>query len=233
MIPLVCYSHTDYLDILNVQNTFLSSYDVPKIFMLNRPLIDKNVVLYDDKKNYSKRVLECLEKMNDEFILFFHDMDILLRYSPEQCEELVEFMKQHSIDRVDLQYSNGELKDEILFRDIYLTRNSSYVYNVNPSIWRRSALIDIMSTFDRNYREIEGKEVQEYMTKFNVYRLWSPRKVKAGYFNITNWFIFIHITHGGKLLPRQNNNLEPWIQVIYNGILSSFSFQRQVRTTMH
>jgi hypothetical protein len=201
--------------------------------MLNRPLIDKKVVLYDDKKNYSKRVLECLEKIEDEFILFFHDMDIVLRYNPEQCEELVELMKENDIDRIDLQYSVGELRDEIPFRGLFLTRNSSYVYNVNPSIWRKSALIDIMSTFDRNYREIEGRDVQEYMKKFNVYRLWAPRKVNAGYFAVTPWFVFLHITHSGGLLPRQNNSLESWIQVIYNGILSSFSFQRQIRTTMH
>ncbi len=218
---------------LNVQHTFLQSYTAPKIFMLDKPIVNERVVLYDDKKNYSKRVLECLEQIDDEFILFFHDMDILLRYFPSECEQLVAFMKEHNIDRVDLQYSMGSLLDPIKFQNLTLTRNNSFVYNVNPSIWRRSALMDIMSTFDYNYRRIEGDDVQAYMRKFNVYRLWSPRKVNAGYYHVTDWFVFLHLTHEGGILPRANNNLEPWLYVIYSGILSSFSFQRSVRSVMH
>lgn len=233
MLPIVCYSHSDYADVLNVQCTFLGSYTGPKIFMLDKPIVNERVVLYDDAQKYSKRVLQCLQQIDDEYILFFHDMDILVRYSPSECEELVAFMKQHGIDRVDLQYSMGALRDPIQFRDLTLTRNDSFVYNVNPSIWKRSVLMDIMSTFDYDYRRIEGNDVQSYMTKFNVYRLWSPRKVHAGYYHITDWFVFLHLTHEGGILPRHNNNLEPWLYVIYNGILHSFSFKRQIRTTMH
>jgi hypothetical protein len=235
IIPIVCYSHSDYFDILNVQNTFLKSYDVPKIFMLNKPVADAKVVLYDETKNYSKRVLECLEQIEDEYILFLHDMDIVLRYSPIECAELVKLMRNQAIDRVDLQYSlNGDETNMIPFRNVFLAKNSSYVYNVNPSIWKRSAFMDIMKKFDYSYRDIEKNEVQSYMSKFNVYRLWSIKPpIHTGYYPVTDWFVFLHITHQGKLLPKTDNRLEPWLQVIYTGILNSFSFKRQIRTSLY
>ena len=237
MTPLVCYSHTDYIDILTVQNAFLQSTPGTKVLMINKlpsiPTCFDAIVLYDDSQHYSKRVLQGLQQLDAEFVLFYHDMDVLIRYSPHEIEDLTYFMRTSNIDRIDLQYSAKQEKDSIQWKDVTLTRSDSFIYNVNPSIWRRSALMDIMRQFNKSYRQIEDMETQAYCQRFNIFKVWSPQKVHAGYFHTPPFFVFLHLTHGGKLLPAQNNNLEPWIQVIYRGILASFSFRREIRRTLH
>jgi len=237
MIPIVCYSHTDYLDVLAVQSVFLQSTNQPKILLINSvPIIPHcfdRVVLYDDTLNYSKRVLQGMQQIDAEFVLFFHDMDILLRWSPYDIDSIVDCMRSNNIDRIDLQYSELQEKDSIQWNDITFTRSTHYIYNVNPSIWRRSAFMDIMSRFDKNYRQIEDMETQTYCSQFNIFKVWSLRKIHAGYFHTLPFFVYLHLTHGGQLLPTTLNNLEPWIQCVYRGILASFSFRRKIRNTLH
>jgi hypothetical protein len=237
MIPLVCYSNSDYLDVLTVQNAFLQSFNGPMVLLTNQvpkiPLRFDTVILYDNTLNYSKRVLQGLLQLDSEFILFYHDIDILLRYSPNEVMELVHCMQKSGIDRIDLQYSTLKEEDSIQWKDMYLTRSDSYVYNVNPSIWRRSVLIDIMTQFDKSYRAIEDTEMQLYCQRFNIFKMWSQTKVHAGYFHTTPLFVFLHLTHGGKLPPQDSNTMEKWIETIYRGILVSFTLQREMRKTLH
>jgi hypothetical protein len=206
----------------------LLTNQVPKI-----PLRFDTVILYDNTLNYSKRVLQGLLQLDSEFILFYHDIDILLRYSPNEVMELVHCMQKSGIDRIDLQYSTLKEEDSIQWKDMYLTRSDSYVYNVNPSIWRRSVLIDIMTQFDKPYRAIEDTEMQLYCQRFNIFKMWSQTKVHAGYFHTTPLFVFLHLTHGGKLPPQDSNTMEKWIETIYRGILVSFTLQREMRKTLH
>jgi hypothetical protein len=236
MIPIVCYSNTDYTDILTVQDTFLQGFEGHKVLMVNKvptiPLHFDRIVTYDDRLSYSKRVLQGLQQIDSDYVLFYHDMDILLRYSPNDVSELVQFMRDSNIDRVDLQHSalHGET---MKWKDITLTRSTSYVYNVNPSVWKREVLLDIMTRFDKSYRMIEDMETQTYCARFNIFKIWSSRRIHAGYFHTTPFFIYLHVTHDGKLVPPESNNMEHWIQVVYRGILTSFSFQREIRRTLH
>lgn len=237
MIPLVCYSNSEYLDVLRVQNAFLQSVPGSKILITNKvpdiQLAFDTVRLYDDRLSYSKRVLAGLQEIDAEFVLFYHDMDILLRYSPSEISDLAAFMRSSNIDRVDLQYSALQDAASVRWRDLVLTRSNAYIYNVNPSVWRRSVLIDIMTKFDKSYRAIEDSETQAYCSRFTIFKLWSPVPVRAGYFNLTPFFVFLHLTHGGKLAAVESNNMDPWIHATYRGILSSFSFTREIRRTLH
>lgn len=237
MIPLVCYSNSDYLDVLRVQNAFLQNVTGPKILITNKvpdiPLWFDTVHLYDERLSYSKRVLAGIQEIDAEFVLFYHDMDVLLRYSPSEISDLAVFMRSSNIDRVDLQFSALQERDSIKWKDLVLTRSDSFIYNVNPSIWRRSVLIDIMTHFDKSYRAIEDIETQAYCLRFNIFKVWSASKIHAGYFHTSPFFVFLHLTHGGKLAPTEANNMDTWIYSIYRGILSTFSFSREIRRTLH
>jgi len=233
---IICYSHSEYEDILKIQHAFLKSHMVPITLFTNKvPAMDfDHVILYDDSLNYSKRLAHCLSQITDEYIIFFHDMDILIKYDQSSIKKLLSLMKEQSLDRIDFQVRKLNERDTIPFEDdIILTRRPHnfvnedlYYYNVNPSIWKTSALLDIMNKFDKGYRDIERVDTQYYVRqKFKIYKLYTPLKINAGYFNTTKLFCFLHITHYGKLLGK-NNELPLWLKVIYKGILESFKITR-------
>jgi hypothetical protein len=237
-MALVVYSNSDYEDVLAVQDTFLQKYSGRKVLLSNKtPRFSHHfdsVITYDDSLQYSKRVLQGMTSIREDYVLFLHDMDILVEYTPSRIEELVRFMKENSIDRVDLQYTSEPNNDSYSFQNIKLVRNQNrYAYNVNPSIWKRDVLLSIMSQFDRNYRQIESEDVQVVARQYRIYKLWTPKPIRAGYYTCTDLFVFLHITHEGRLLPTSSNELDPWINVVYRGILASFPFRRQLRMTMH
>lgn len=236
MITIVCYSHSDYEDILQVQDAFLRPYAAKKILITNvQPKIAvcfDEVLLYGTIENYSDRLASCLSRLNDEYILFFHEMDIPIRFDPERLEELAAFMRERAIHRVDLQYLKYYNPNNThVFHDIRLVENSkdNYRYNVNPSIWNVGTFRTIMSASSKSYRDIECAETQALARQYNMYKLHCDQKIRAGYFHVTPLFVFLHITHHNQLLPRSDNNLDEWLSAVYTGILATFTFRRDVR----
>jgi hypothetical protein len=139
--------------------------------------------------------------------------------------KLVDLMELKSIDRIDLQVNGGNSGDFIEINPslgvnewpnithnhidddkMYVGRHdvpNTYVYNVNPSIWRRDALIDIYSKFsNRTYRDIEYDDTQSYVTeKYLIYNLYSVNhKQHCGYLTPLPFYKYLHITHYRRLL---------------------------------
>jgi hypothetical protein len=79
-----------------------------------------------------------------------------------------------------------------------------------------------MKTFkNETYRSIEIHS-QQYCSKFNIYKLYSDQYVNCGWFSCLSFFQFLHITHGGKLLPKSYNNLDDALKFEYIDILNNF-----------
>ena len=77
---------------------------------------------------------------------------------------------------------------------------------MNPSIWKRESFIDLLSNFKhKNYRTIEDMDVQMYSKKFKIFKMFSNKKLDCGYFQCLESFVFLHISHNGKLLPLNMN----------------------------
>lgn len=237
-LTYVVYSHTEYLDILSVSTDYLKNYK-NKILLINKSNEDlssiyseyKDVIFYDDTLPYASRLL-ALSSVLDEYVLFIHDIDIVIEKNDECLQYLKNYMVENKIDRLDLQarpdwdklnknivnleFNNNkiELKQQ--------TNVNNYIYNVNPSIWKLSSLLDVMSNFKKEtYRTIELIYTQRYCTKFKVYKLYSDSPIKCGYLHCLPFFQFIHITHGGKLLPNTHNNLDDKFTDHYNSIIKN------------
>ena len=201
MIPYIVYSHTSFIDALRVQTHYLNSYE-NKILLINKSDEDftdlysnyKEVLFYDDTLPYATRLLE-LKKINLDYALFIHDIDVIINKDDSTMEYLLNKMKEFDMDRIDLQYQNimrtsnttGKLIDielkptgdttlHIPFqwenpkdKRFYLTKQDDvnhYIYNVNPSIWKISTFMEIMSEFkDETYRTIEIMKTQEFCKK--------------------------------------------------------------------
>lgn len=247
-INFVVYTHTDYMDILNINLDFSKGFKKTLVINqseLNPNIIDKfdSVVYYDDSKQYGDRVYSSLTQLDDDYILFTHDIDIPLYYDEEFLIKLQKEMINRSIDRIDLQQDCRVFNDpNIINRDtsikldnFTLIRNDSvrnYIYNVNPSLWCRDSFIKILEGFrGESYRSIEVSGIQKRCLDFKIYKCHHTESSKLGWFWVTPIYRYLHITHGGRLLPISNeaNGLDTQTQKTYEYIVNKFELTERKR----
>ena len=245
----IVYSHSSYIDILNVQNDYLKNINGIKYLFIDK--IDDNInynfdkiYYYNNNLNYSKRILQCLKEANieEEFIIFHPDTNILIKQNDEEINNLIDIIQINSIDRLDFcTYKFQESEKNISYKDYLLVHNNdinNHIYNVGTAIYRLNKYINLLEMFDYSYRSFEIiPEVQEYAQKnINSYYLNNKNQnnIQAGYYAMTNILIYIHITHHGELLPINNNknNLDENLQEEYNIIVNKYKFNRNFRNKM-
>jgi hypothetical protein len=235
MVNFVVYSHSSYVEVLEIQSDYVSK-NTRATLLIDKNDLDLNhiyekfdkVIFYDSIDTYPVRLSKSISQIDSEYILLIHDIDILLNYNVQILESLQQFLIDNYFDRIDLKHTPKKTEglnyiviqntgDEIKYEKVETINNenyclvgqkdpSNYIYNVNPSIWKRESLIDIMNKFpQKNYRTIEDFEVQNYCKKFNIFKIYSQNNLKCGYFECVDFFVFLHISHTGKLLPFNNS----------------------------
>jgi len=246
-MEFVVYSHTDYLDILRIQVDHLKDLNY-KTLLINKNDLDlqslysdfNKVIFYDDSLPYASRLL-AMESIQSEYIFLTHDIDIVIHQEEGFLEYLLSIMIQSGKDRIDVQYYNfpepSPEKYEYLGKEFMLVKQTNphhAIYNVNPSIWKLEALMDIMKKFNQEtYRTIERFETQVYCQKYNIYKLWCQNPVEMGYFKCLEQYKFLHISHGGGLLPVRDNGLDQEMSQKYTNILCNYKFNpnRMIRAS--
>jgi len=120
MINYIIYGNTDYLDVLTIQTDYMVGRGHLTLFLNENELnldhlyakYDK-IIFYNNSDQYASRVLSCLKKVEDDYVLFLHDIDILLDVNNETIIKFYAFLRYHNFDRVDLKYTS-KLKNESL-----------------------------------------------------------------------------------------------------------------------
>lgn len=235
-LTFVMYSHTEFLDMLEIASDYASGIK-NKVLLINKTnenidyILSKfdKVIYYDDNLPYTDKVADAVSKIDAKYILFTHEVDIVLNMDVNVIEKLCQFMELTNTDRIDLQPNGGNdkgiyykidgdvdkwgfyegIKDPNMDLDInynYLglhTQIGTYVFNVNPSIWNRESYIKLFRKFtNRTYRDIEYDDVQEYCSNggLKVFNLHSTKSLLCGYMKSLSFYKYIHITHYGRLL---------------------------------
>lgn len=233
----VVYSHTDYLDVLEVFTDYAKTI-TNKILLVNGPVPETvqkqydGVIYYDDKLPYASRLL-ALKDLPDKYILFTHDMDIVLYRDDIALQGQVELMEELNLDRIDLKPSTDEKECKGNLNRI--TNPLDYPYNVNPSIWKLETFMKIMADWpNETYRTIEGLPVQHDCLKYEIYRPASAISVPCGYFKCLPWYQFLHITHHGQFMPPCNPHMETEVSKIYTDICLKYlnKSKREYRKSM-
>ena len=101
MINYVIYGNTDYLDVLNIQTDYAQGKGHLTLFINENNLDLKSlyekyddVIFYNNDDTYAVRVLNCLKKINYDYILFIHDIDIILNSDNTTLTKLFEFLRK-------------------------------------------------------------------------------------------------------------------------------------------
>jgi hypothetical protein len=263
MIKYVIYSNTSYLDILEIQTEkiknkgatlFIDNNDKDLTYIYSNY---SEVIFYDESQTYAQRILTCVSQCDYDYFLLLHDIDILVYSNEDKLGGILSYMKTKNLDRIDIKRTqltsketvidissvdiNSWVEDNDMNNDekLYLVKLSDphdYIYNVNPSFWKKSSLMDIMSRFtEKTYRTIEDMDVQNYCTKFEVYRTFSNNYKRCGYYDCINEFVFLHITHGGKYLSLNENKVTSYGQSYsdvydeYVGIVNKYNLKQSTK----
>lgn len=225
MIPYVIYSHTDYLPILRIQTDY--NKGLGHRTLLINPNTNKNtevefidilsqydrVIYYDDSLPYASKLLECFKQLSDDYFVLLHEFDILLNVDEETLSKLILYTRTNNFDRIDLKHTHNVNSSKIImgtpFSLIKADNPHDYIFNVNPSIWKRESLIELLGKFPyETYRSIECN-VQEFCMKYNIFKLHAANYIECGWFFCLPFFKYLHITHSGKILPMNPEFMTP------------------------
>lgn len=254
----VVYTHTDYLDITKIHSDHLFFQN--SILLINKNTFEldeiyskfSEVIFYDDNQSYAKKLIQCVSKINEEYFILMHDMDILIDINKDKINEITNYVINNGIDRLYLLHYPYLLdkSDDIINIDTFEKVNDNNLgsviyritpegigdfgshmwsgYGVNPSICKKTAMMDIWEKFpDKTYRNIEDYYVGTYaVNNYKFYIFSSNLPINTGHFSVLEYFKYIHITHYGKLLiPNEQMDSDTKKYYIDN-ILYKYKFNR-------
>jgi len=166
MLPtVIIYTHTDYKDVWPIifgqLDIYLKNYK--KIVFLNKfdISIDQKYkqFFYNEKLNYTDRVKSCLEQIDNEIILFFHeDMPLYNEPKHDIIEEFVNLIKENKADFIRL--IKAGISNNFKFVDIHpnlIICETNNLFSIQPTITTTKKLLNIFS-------ELSGLNIWQFET---------------------------------------------------------------------
>tara|TARA_B100001287_G_scaffold151774_1_gene127731 strand:- start:674 stop:1303 length:630 start_codon:yes stop_codon:yes gene_type:complete len=125
-----------------MQNVFLvnsSELDIPSRYKIFK---------YDQKDNYSQRLIKCLESLNNYKYIFFDHEDMFLYKTPDY-EEINSYLIQLFNDKYDyirlIKSSNCKYKLVENYTTLFeINLNSKWIFSLQPSFWNRETLLNLL-----------------------------------------------------------------------------------------
>lgn len=190
-MKLLLYTHTDYKDIWKIFFNQIDKYfpDIKKIILVNKD--DETIpfqyqkIFYDDVLNYTKRVSQCLDQLQNETILFIHE-DMILFDNPNYNKinnfiELIENEKADFIKLIKLDIGN----DKIEYYPNLIKTPQELMFSVQPTICKSDKLKNIFNLFDCNIWDFERQVSTAclHFKYFNCFMASSETDKKRGLFH--------------------------------------------------
>lgn len=215
---ILIFTHSDYQDIwpIVVDGLRKNALEAVVHFAVNSSADTSNLpgvkYTYDESKPYASRLCEVLEKIQAEYVLFFHDVDILIDFDKERFSTLLEWIVQEKIDRFYLGvFGSNRLVKKLGDLPIGISGKNvcewfTTPYDVGPSVWNKKTFLELMTQFNQEtYRSIESSGIQEALLHKKIYgfcKVDIPVCFTVGR-PFTEWFSFCHILVRGQWIPHE------------------------------
>jgi len=169
MLAYVFYSHYDYSDVwvplFGQSEKFLKG---KKKYLITNSTgdfdtKDWNVILYNDKYNYQKRVYESLNMIEEEYVIFHHE-DMFLLGDPnfDEIDLMLEKIMSGQADLVKLiKASYDHQEHDRILNNLYLSP-SNLSFAIQPTIIKTETLSNI-------YRATKGDSIWSFEANSNNY----------------------------------------------------------------
>jgi hypothetical protein len=140
--PIIVYTHTDMKDIWPMFFGQLKKYigDTKVYVAVNEDdtqLSDYIRIIYDDKKEYTERWKEILDKVEEETFMFMHeDMILFDKLNFQMLEKCIGYVNDEMLDSVKLILAGDEFQQWPI--DKNLVSNQYSKFSIQPTITRKA-----------------------------------------------------------------------------------------------
>jgi len=137
-VPIIVYTHTDMKDIWPMFFGQLKKYiaDTKVYVAVNEndtQLSDYIPIIYDDKKEYTERWKEILDKVEEETFMFMHeDMILFDKVDFESLQKYIEYVNSGLVESIKLILAGDTFIESIV--DKTLVTNEYSKFSVQPTI---------------------------------------------------------------------------------------------------
>ena len=217
-MKFVIYSHSSFADILELQEERLQKLLIDYAVIIDDEFDYKGgaseVITYRNDEPFATRLYNSMKKLKDNYILLMHEVDLIISADLSFLESATRLMEENQIDKIDLQQCPPHHAPQVLSRiseSVCIGRSlyphDKYVYNVQPTLWKRESLIKALESYrDETYRSIEYSTIQQLCSEnLKCYRTVATEPLSLGYFSSIKEFVFLHLTHFYQLLPVDEN----------------------------
>lgn len=184
-LAFILYSHSSLEWILEPFIDRLEQYF--PILCQKYLFIDKDIkfehfitIQYNDSKFYSERLLDCLNKLEEEFVLIHHEDMIFYDYV-----DMKSFHYYFNLLKNNNQFSSIKLMcggmsqyypNKFATNVYYLQDDEQYRFVIQPSIWRRKDLIKILEFSANMSIDDSSDSLLNYMKEqdFKMLFCWNP-----------------------------------------------------------
>ena len=173
--PIVIYSHSSYSDawplILGQLNLFIP--DIKIILFTDSDPLNGNykTIFYNNDLSYNERVIQCLQQIDDEVILFTHE-DMPLYKTPDfkRLNTYAKYIKYNIADSIKLIFAGWHFKSKKLDFDETLSKNKLSRFSIQPTLIKPSTLIKILKKYpSSNIWELERKIANSWRHPFSEF----------------------------------------------------------------
>jgi hypothetical protein len=141
-VPIIVYTHTDMKDIWPMFFGQLKKYigDTKVYVAVNEDdtqISDYIRIIYDDKKQYTERWKEILDKIEEETFMFMHeDMILFDKINCELLEKCITYVNSDSVESIKLILAGDTFIESTI--DKTLVTNEYSKFSVQPTITRKT-----------------------------------------------------------------------------------------------
>jgi hypothetical protein len=171
IIKDIVYTNSEYFDVLEIFLEEQERYGIDKdeiCILANKKFNEKNQhIIYDDSLIYSERLIQCLEKINSEYIFYQHE-DMFLYSKPDfkKINDYINFLSNSKYSFIRLCRTGNLKVQKIKEIDcLYeITNGSSDFFAVQPTIWKKQKFIDFLKLFPKSSiweLEIKSQEISQ------------------------------------------------------------------------
>ena len=212
-VIFIVYTHSDYIDILipalkRIQQYWssiqlaLCTNDtnlIPNTFLTKF----KYIHVYDDKTHVYERISPLLNMIEEPYIIFNLDINILVDKVDELFfEHIFNKVKEFNIDQLRLWSSGVPVPDRNTLNNDLFEITRGYYISMNSALWKKSSFLDIALRFkSHSWRCSECDEIQEYVKnnfKNYIVLTFGSKGVLTNEHHFCPEFPFVHMTDAGK-----------------------------------
>lgn len=152
-IIIATYTHSNVFDVVpNYISRLKKHCSFKNIFLTNTIIMDEYCFVYDDNKPFSVEYVRFLESIDNEFIIFSQEDQILYAdVDNEVITDIVKFLQETEFHYCRLIRQQESMA--LVYGNKYFLSDDKF--SMQPTIWKRKSLISLMKsvTVDKIFQE--------------------------------------------------------------------------------